>query len=152
MSEIPDEIMRSANEVITAWKGNGGGLMTLIAQSLISERQRAEGEITSLRSELVTATALAKEESERGDQWFNDATYEVGGVPRLWSERATKAEAERDSLKALCDDLAKALERLAELTPRAANAATANDLHFTVKAIAFTALEDYRSAKEAGNV
>lgn len=65
---------------------------------------------------------------------------------------ALHAERQRsDSLKALCDEMAKALERLAELTPRAANAATANDLHFTVSAIAVTALEDYRNATEARN-
>ncbi|NTG07178.1 hypothetical protein [Rhizobium rhizogenes] len=95
MSKIPDDIMRTANEVVTAWKGDGGGLMTLTARALLSERQRSY------------------------------------------------------SLKALCDEMAKALERLADLTPAQANAASSSDLHLHVKAIANNALSAYRKAKEA---
>jgi hypothetical protein len=38
------------------------------------------------------------------------------------------------------DDLVEALERIADLTPRAANAGGADDLHHSVKAIARAAL------------
>jgi hypothetical protein len=39
------------------------------------------------------AEALAKEEGEARDHWFDLATYEVGGVPQHWKDRAEKAEA-----------------------------------------------------------
>ena len=41
----------------------------------------------------------------------------------------------------------EALERIANLTPGAANARTARDLHLTVKAIAECALHDHPAAK-----
>jgi hypothetical protein len=62
--------------------------------------------------------AHVKEESARGDYWFDIATYEVGGAPQHWKDRAETAERdlaaaveERDALKA---ETIKALTPFAE--------------------------------------
>ncbi|NNH59504.1 hypothetical protein HLI01_22475 [Rhizobium laguerreae] len=71
---------------------------------LISE---ARSEIAELRSRCEKAEAELKYESDRGDEWFEKATYEVGGAPQLWSDRATAAESR-------CEELVKALEPFAD--------------------------------------
>jgi hypothetical protein len=48
--------------------------------------------IAALRARCEKAEADLKYESDRGDEWFEKATYEVGGAPQLWSDRATAAE------------------------------------------------------------
>ena len=59
--------------------------------ALASEKARADA-----------AEALAKEEGEARDHWFDLATYEVGGVPQHWKDRAEKAEATIASLTGVC--------------------------------------------------
>lgn len=48
---------------------------------------------TKAKARADAAEALAKEEGEARDHWFDLATYEVGGVPQHWKDRAEKAEA-----------------------------------------------------------
>lgn len=42
MSEYPEDVMKAANEVVTKWKAGGTivGLMPLIADAIMAERQR----------------------------------------------------------------------------------------------------------------
>lgn len=65
--------------------------------------------------------AFVKEEGERGDYWFDLATYDVGGAPRLWKDRAENAEATEVRIAALELRLAEA-ERVIEPFAREATA------------------------------
>lgn len=68
-------------------------------------------EITALRTRCEKADADLKYESDRGDEWFEKATYEVGGAPQLWSDRATAAESRCEELdRRIAETRAAALE------------------------------------------
>ena len=77
---------------------------------------------------------------------FRVFSAEWGGICKVFGSNE-KCE---DFARAIAElpTLLKALKRIAELTPRAANAATADDLHFTVKAIAETAIAASQSRAE----
>lgn len=99
--------------------------------------------------EAATTLASLKEENDRFAERI--AALEIasnGALERCalllsaknhWMDRATAAESANEALRV-------ALERIKALTPAAANAATARDLHLTVSAIAAAAL----SSKQGG--
>jgi len=67
----------------------------------------------------------------------------ISGFIRIYGGGKLLAYVAREgdaALYASATEMAEALDRIAKLTPGRANAATAEDLHFTVKAIAESAL------------
>ncbi|MEH2695638.1 hypothetical protein GFL93_12570 [Rhizobium leguminosarum bv. viciae] len=82
-------------------------------------------EINSLRARCEKAEAELKYESDRGDEWLEKATYEVGGVPQLWSARATAAESRCEELdRRIAETRAATLEEAIDAVKRCADPST----------------------------
>jgi hypothetical protein len=80
-----------------------------------AEARQAAAEIAALRARCEKAEAELKYESDRGDEWFEKATYEVGGAPQLWSDRATAAESRCEAQDRRIAELEAALEPFAPI-------------------------------------
>lgn len=85
MTDIPEDIMKAANEAVTNWKEGGtqDALMSVIARALMAERERWQDKVEGLECDLESAVEVA---FNRGATEWTRLNY-----PKL-NERLSKAQ------------------------------------------------------------
>ncbi len=86
-----------------------------LVNKFVFRLERLQDRAETAEARIAELEALVKEEGERGDHWFDLATYDVGGAPRLWKDRAEAAEARSAALELRLAEAERVIDPLAKV-------------------------------------